>query len=100
MQATYLGHVVGQGQIKPVCARVKAIANFLHLLKAFEELRAMLQSALVLTTPDFSSMFKVAVDASDVTAGAVLLHEDNEGVEHPVCCFLRSSTKVKELLHH
>ena len=93
MQATYLGHVVGQGQIKPVCARVKAIANFLHLLKAFEESRAMLQSALVLTTPDFSSMFKVAVDASDVTAGAVLLHEDNEGVEHPVCCFSKKFNK-------
>ena len=62
-------------------------------LKAFEELKAMLQSALVLTTPDFGSMFKVAVDASDVTAGAVLLHEDNEGVEHPVCCFSKKFNK-------
>ena len=44
----------------------------------------MLQSAPVLTVPDFSSLFKLAVDASDV---AVLLQEDDEGVEHPVCYF-------------
>ena len=47
----------------------------------------MLQSAPVLTVPDFSSLFKLAVDASDVATGAVLLQEDDEGVEHPVCYF-------------
>ena len=27
-QVTYLGHVVGQGEVKPVSAKVEAIANF------------------------------------------------------------------------
>ena len=29
-KVTYLGHVVGQGQVKPVSAKVKTIANFLR----------------------------------------------------------------------
>ena len=69
--------------------------------KAFKELKAMLQSAPVLTVPDFSSPFKLAVDASDVTAGAVLLQEDDEGVEHPVCYFLKEiQQKSNELFYH
>ena len=27
-QVTYLGHIVGQGDVKPVSAKVEAIANF------------------------------------------------------------------------
>ena len=44
--------------------------------KAFEELKAMLDSVSVLA-PDFKSPFKLAVDASDVAAGAALLQEDD-----------------------
>ena len=138
-QVTYLGHVVGQGEVKPVSAKVEAIAKFpqpvskkqlmrflgmagyyrrfcpnfaavaeplTQLLskrvkfiwsercdKAFDELKAMLQSAPVLAAPDFRSPFKLAVDASDVAAGAVLLQEDDEGVEHPVCYFSKKFNK-------
>ena len=138
-QVTYLGHVVGQGEVKPVSAKVEAIAKFpqpvskkqlmrflgmagyyrrfcpnfaavaeplTQLLskrvkfiwsercdKAFEELKAMLQSAPVLAAPDFRSPFKLAVDASDVATGAVLLQEDDEGVEHPVCYFSKKFNK-------
>ena len=138
-QVTYLGHVVGRGQVQPVNAKVEAIIKFprpenkkqlmrflgmagyyrrfcsnfatvteplTKLLskkekfnwsdqceKAFEELKAMLQSAPVLTAPDFSSPFKLAVDASDVAAGAVLLQEDDESVEHPVCYFSKKFNK-------
>ena len=138
-QVTYLGHVVGQGEVKLVRPKVEAIANFpppeiqkqlMRFLgmarfyrrfcrnfvavaepltqlfsksirfiwsyrcdKAFEELKAMLQSAPVLTAPDFKSPFKLAVDASDVAAGAVLLQEDDEGVEHPVCYFSKKFNK-------
>ena len=141
-QVTYLGHIVGQGEVKPVSAKVEAIANFprpeskkqlmrflgmagyyrrfcpnfaavteplTQLLskrikfiwsercdKAFEELKAMLQSAPVLTAPDFKSSFKLAVDASDVAAGAVLLQEDDEGVEHPVCYFSKKFNKSQK----
>lgn len=138
-QVTYLGHVVGRGQVQPVNAKVEAIIKFprpenkkqlmrflgmagyyrrfcsnfaavteplTKLLskkekfnwsdqceKAFEELKAMLQSAPVLTAPDFTSPFKLAVDASDVAAGTVLLQEDDEGVEHPVCYFSKKFNK-------
>ena len=55
----------------------------------------MLLSVPVLNAPDFNSPFKLAVDESDVAAEAVLLQEDEEGVEYPVCFFLRRSERVK-----
>ncbi|CAB4005229.1 Retrovirus-related Pol poly from transposon, partial [Paramuricea clavata] len=136
---TYLGHIVGQGQVKPVNAKVEAIADFpqpttkkhiMRLLgmagyyrkfcpnfssitepltqllrkdmkfvwteqcqKAFEKLKAMLQNAPVLSAPDFNRPFKLAIDASDVAAGAVLLQEGQFGVDHPVCYFSRKFNK-------
>ena len=50
--------------------------------KAFQELKELLNSAPVLAAPDFNAPFKLAVDASDVNPGAVLLQEDNNGVDH------------------
>ena len=135
----YLGHVVGQGHVKPFNAKVSAISNFpipeckrqlmrflgvagyyrkfcpnfstiseplTCLLKknvpfvwtdscqtAFEKLKAILESSPVLSAPDFSAPFKLAVDASDVAAGAVLLQEDNDGIDHPLCYFSRKFDK-------
>ena len=132
---TYLGHVVGQGQVKPVDAKINAIADFprpeskkqlmrflgmagyyrkfcpnfsavaeplTQLLSkkvkfvwntkcemAFKELKAILQSFPVLSAPNFDCQFKLAVDASDVAAGAVLLQEGKDGVDHPICYFSR-----------
>ena len=140
-QVTYLGHIVGQGEVKPVSAKVESMINFprperkkqlmrflgiagyylrfcpnfaavaeplTQLLskrvkflwsdrcdEAFEELEALSQSAPVLTAPDFKSSFKLAVDANDVAAGAVLLQEDDEGVEHPCATPQKSLIIVK-----
>ena len=128
---TYLGHVVGQGRVKPINAKIEAIsafpqpstrkqvmrflgmagyyrkfcANFSSVSEpltallrknvkfvwterchlAFERLKALLQSAPVLSASNFSRPFKLAVDASDIAAGAMLLQEDPDGVDHPVC---------------
>ena len=130
---TYLGHIVGQGQVKPINTKVKAIADFppptmkKHFMRllgmagyyrkfcpnfssitepltqllckdskfvwteqchsAFEKLKAMVQNAPVLSAPDFNRPFKLAVDVSDVAAGAVLLQEDQGGIDHPICYF-------------
>ena len=126
---TFLGHTVGQGQVKPVEAKVEAIAGFpvpsgkrqlirflgmagyyrkfsviaeplTNLLgksvkfiwtdncqKSFEKLKAILKSAPVLLVPSFDKEFKLAVDASDVGAGSVLLQEDDNDVDHPVCYY-------------
>ena len=51
---------------------------------AFKQLKAMLQRAPVLSASDFTRPFKLAVDASDVAAGGVLLQEDQNGYDHPV----------------
>ena len=47
----------------------------------------------VLAAPDFTKGFKLAVDASDVGAGAVLLQEDSSGIDHPVCYYSKKFTK-------
>ena len=43
----------------------------------------------VLSAPDFSLPFILEVDASAVGAGAVLLQEDEQGINHPVSYFSR-----------
>ncbi len=48
----------------------------------------MLVSTPVLSAPNFDNPFKLAVDASDVAIGAVLLQEDSNGIDHPVVLFL------------
>ena len=130
---TYLGKIVGRGQVRPVRAKVEAIDDFpkpsnrrslrrflgmagyyrsfcknvadvvtplTNLLsikvpfvwtqkcqQAFEGAKLLLINAPVLAAPDFYNPFKLAVDASDFGAGAVLLQDDQTGVEHPVCFF-------------
>ena len=132
---SFLGHVVGQGEITPVMAKVEAITSFpapqtkrevmrflgmagyyrkfcrnfsivtaplTNLLRkqepfiwtsacqeAFERVKAILLSSPVLTAPDFDKQFKLYVDASDVSAGAVLQQEDDQGIDHSVSYFSR-----------
>lgn len=51
---------------------------------AFDCIKALLTNAPVLAAPSFSRQFKLSVDASDVGAGAALLQDGDDGVEHPV----------------
>lgn len=149
---TYLGRQVGQGQVRPVEAKVEAIAsspvpttrkalrsflglagyyrafcrNFSSVVEpltrllsskvdfvwspkcqvAFDSAKSLLCHSPVLAAPDLSKPFKLEVDASAVGAGAVLLQEDEEGIDHPVCYFskkynrhqLNYSTIEKETL--
>lgn len=136
---TYLGKQVGQGQVRPVAAKVSAISNFpvpitrrqlrrflgmagyyrgfcknfssvvspltsllspsqqfkwsLECQQAFDSVKALLCSAPVLATPNFNHPFKLEVDASAVGAGAVLLQEDADGIDHPICYFSRKFNK-------
>lgn len=141
---TYLGKKVGQGQVCPVMAKVRAIVDFPapHTRRelrrflgmagyyrafcknfsdvvapltslaspkfpfqwsetcqaAFEAAKALLCSAPVLAAPNFTRPFKLEVDASALGAGAVLLQEDEHGVDHPVCYF--SKKFKKHQLHY
>ena len=123
---TYLGHIVGQGKVKPmkveaICAfpqpsTKKQVMRFLGVAgyyrkfcpnfstvtepltallqksvkfewtarcqSAFERLKVLFQSS-VLAAPEFSHTFKLAMDASDFAAAAVLLQTDKDGIDHP-----------------
>ena len=61
--------------------------------KAFEKLKAILKSAPVLLATSFDKEFNLALDASDVGAGSVLLQEDGNGVDHPVCYYSKQLNK-------
>ncbi|TWW59234.1 Retrovirus-related Pol polyprotein from transposon 17.6 [Takifugu flavidus] len=52
--------------------------------QSFEDLKSLLSCNPVVSAPNFSLPFKLEVDASAVGAGAVLLQEDPQGVDHPV----------------
>ena len=49
--------------------------------------KAILGNTLVLLAPDFNKSFKLAVDASDIGVGAVLLQEDDTCIAHRVVIF-------------
>lgn len=51
--------------------------------------KQLLCHAPVLVPPDFTRPFKLEVDASAVGAGAVLMQEDSDGVDHPFSYFSR-----------
>ena len=55
--------------------------------KAFEELKAVLFSAPVLSAPIFTHPFKLVVDTNDVAVGAILLRQGDDDVDHPICYF-------------
>ncbi len=52
---------------------------------AFETIKQLLCSSPVLAAPNFYLHFKLDVDVSTVGAGAVLLQEDEEGIDHLIC---------------
>lgn len=64
--------------------------------KAFENVKALLQTAPVLAVPDFSKPFHLAVDPSDVEAGVVLLQCHDDKVEHPICYFSRKFSAAQQ----
>ncbi|PIK45983.1 hypothetical protein BSL78_17135 [Apostichopus japonicus] len=45
---------------------------------------------------NFEKQFKLAVDASDFGAGSILLQQDSEGIDHPVCYFSKKFNKHQQ----
>ena len=74
--------------------------------ESFRSLQRVLCSSPVLTSPNFERGFKLACDASNVAVGAVLLQENDSGIDHPVAYFSKKlspaqknyATVEKELL--
>ena len=55
--------------------------------KAFTRIKTLLLTAPVLVTPDYQKPLKMHVDASDYGAGAVLLQESEQKIDHPISYF-------------
>jgi hypothetical protein len=135
----FLGHVVGQGVIMLIQAKVDAIQcfpvpttrkglmrflgmagfymkfckNFASVAapltdllspkmkyqwteqcqQSFDKVKAIPMNAPVLVAPNHEKPFKLAVDASDRGIGSVLIQEDEDGIEHPVCYFSKKFNK-------
>ena len=62
---------------------------------AFEKLKAILSNEPVLSAPNFDKAFKIAIDASDVGVGAVLLQDDESGIERPISYFSKKLNKYQ-----
>ena len=66
----------------------------------------MLSSQPILLALDFQKPFLLMTEVSDIGAGAVLMQQDDKGIEHPICYFSRKydmhqknySTIEKEVL--
>ena len=67
-----------------------------HCQGAFQYVKAILTHQPVLAAPNFAKSFKLAVDASDIGAGAVLLQEDTKGIDHSVCYFSKKFNNVQK----
>lgn len=74
----------------------------------FDSIKTMLLSTSVLAAPNFSRPFKLEGNRSALGTGAVLLQEDDSGLDHPICYFsckfnkhqINYSTIEKEALGH
>ena len=62
-------------------------------IDAFAKSKSLSPSSPVLCAFDFYKEFKLAVDASDVGAGAVLLQEGDDKIDHPVAYFSKKFNK-------
>lgn len=50
--------------------------------------------------PQLEKTIKIQVDASKEGAGAVLVQEDDAGIEHPVCFFIMKIQQLSAELFH
>ena len=64
---------------------------------AFNTLKSLVTSALILTSPDNSWPFHIEADSSDFATGAVLSQESSEdGKWHPVAFLSKSLSEVEQ----
>ena len=84
------------GVVAPLTTLVSPYSQFAwssECQESFDAAKALLCSTPVLSAPDFARPFKMEVDASAHGAGAVLLQEDERGIDHPVCYFSKKFNK-------
>ncbi len=65
-------------------------------LKAFHTLKDLISQEPVLALPDFNKPFIVRTDASQYAIGGVLIQQDDEGNEKPICYASRTLTRTEQ----
>ena len=55
--------------------------------EVFEKIKGILMCKSVLMAPDFGRPFKLIVNASEIGTGAVLMQEDDNQIDHPICYY-------------
>ena len=63
---------------------------------AFQSIKDLLTNRPILHSPDFKRPFKLATDASNLGAGAVLLQSDHNDVDHPISYFSRKFNSAQQ----
>jgi hypothetical protein len=63
---------------------------------SFRLAKEILVNYPIMLAPNFNEPFILATDASNVGAGAVLLQEDNQGIEHPVCYYSKKFNNAQK----
>ena len=91
VSALYFWIFFGDGWMFIVCELGNILAIFRSL--GFYSWPLAFKSAPVLLAPSFDKELKLAVDASNVGAGSVLLQEDGIGVDHPVSNYSKKFNK-------
>ena len=64
--------------------------------EAFKMVKSMLTCEPVLKAPDFSKPFQLAVDASAIGMGTVLMQVDDNGIDHPVSFYSKKLVKHQQ----
>ena len=64
--------------------------------KSFQTIKQLITSAATLAFPDFSKIFRLQTDASNVGIGAVLLQQDDSDSWRPIAYISRALTKSEQ----
>ncbi|CAF2087757.1 unnamed protein product [Rotaria magnacalcarata] len=94
-QTDYLGHNVKNGEIRPSSNNINGLLNTrLDELNAFDQLKQILTTDMVLRLPNNRFTFKVQTDASDEGIGVVLLQIYPEG-DRPIAYLSKKFTQAQ-----
>ena len=61
--------------------------------ESFTRVKLLLQNSPILISPNYEKPFKLIIDTSDIGAGAVVVQEDAQGIDHPVCYYSKKFLK-------
>ena len=83
----------GHHKVSKNCYKIKITAGAIFWIFQPACSRVILISEPVLIAPDFQKQFKLAIDASDIGCGGVLMQVGEDGIDHPISYFSKTFDK-------